>query len=577
MEEVKNRKVFISFLGTNNYVETIYKFPDGEESKPVRFVQEALISHYCKDWTENDKIFIFCTEGATKANWLDNGQIQIKEDIEKVGLETRLKSCLPLYDKIVEKVPIKEGFSVDEIWSIFDTVYGKLQLKGEICDDIFFDVTHAFRSIPLFSTVLFNYSRFMKHTNVVSIKYGAFEKLGPAFEVRKMKVEDRIAPVLDLTNVVRLQQFTDMANSLKTYGRFNKISQILSSENENPELTKCLTEMTEAVEGFDNDLLSNRMADIKSGRNIIKIFNNIKAVKKLNLPNPICNVIDEMKSDLTKFGFVKMVSNENIEAAIRWAKTFKMLPQAYTLGQEYIISLLSEKYISYMPKKHKSNNKNKKEFREFLSSLCSISQEDVDSQNIRGILLDNKDLTMSLLQDSSIMEMRQVFPLLGQKRNSVNHGKGDTSYEDLVKDFDVLYNKCLIIAKAPLEYFEKSGDEDVCKSSILVNLSNHPSAAWSEEQKKGFESIVDIPFPQVDPDGDFEYIEKLADEYLQKVLEVGRDASVHIMGEFNFCYCLINKLKELGIRCLASCTKRDTVEENGVKISKFKFVQFREY
>ena len=571
MEELKNRKVFISFLGTNNYLETIYKFPDGEESKPVRFVQEAILLHDCKDWTENDKVYIFCTEGATKANWLDNGQFNPQEDIEKIGLETRLRENYPL-NSIVELIPIKEGFSEEEIWSIFDVVYGKLKKN----DEVYFDVTHAFRSIPLFSTVLFNYSRFMKLTNVVSIKYGAFEKLGPAFTVRKMKVEDRVAPVLDLTNVVRLQQFTDMANSLKTYGRFNKISQMLSSENENPELTKCLTDMTEAVESFDNDLLANRMSDIKLGKNIIQIFNNIRAVKRLNLPKPIANVIDEMKSDLTNFGFVNKDSNENIEAAIEWAKTFKMLPQAYTLGQEYIISLLAEKFVSYMPKVHRNNNKNKKEFREFISSLCSIPQEDVDSKNFKNKLRDNIDLTEKLLQNNTIAEMRLYFSEFGGKRNSVNHGKGDVSYADLVKDFDVLYNKCLTIAKAPLVDLEKSVDLEVGVSNILVNLSNHPSSAWTEDQKGGF-VVIDLPFPQVDPDGDADYIEKLTDEYLQKILEVGRDSSVHIMGEFNFCYCLINKLKARGIRCLASCTKRDTVEETGVKISKFKFVQFREY
>lgn len=43
------RKVFISFLGTNNYVETHYEL-NGKVSKPVRFIQEALISSICKKW-----------------------------------------------------------------------------------------------------------------------------------------------------------------------------------------------------------------------------------------------------------------------------------------------------------------------------------------------------------------------------------------------------------------------------------------------------------------------------------------------------------------------------------------------
>ena len=53
--------------------------------------------------------------------------------------------------------------------------------------------------------------------------------------------------------------------------------------------------------------------------------------------------------------------------------------------------------------------------------------------------------------------------------------------------------------------------------------------------------------------------------------------AVHIMGEMNFTYSLVSKLKAHNIRCVASTTKRETVEENDVKISKFNFVRFREY
>lgn len=36
-------------------------------------------------------------------------------------------------------------------------------------------------------------------------------------------------------------------------------------------------------------------------------------------------------------------------------------------------------------------------------------------------------------------------------------------------------------------------------------------------------------------------------------------------------------LQASGIRCVASTTARDVVEEGGVKVSKFRFVRFREY
>ena len=113
---------------------------------------------------------------------------------------------------------------------------------------------------------------------------------------------------------------------------------------------------------------------------------------------------------------------------------------------------------------------------------------------------------------------------------------------------------------------------------MLLNLSNHPSASWSPAQLAAAGgNVVDLAFPQVAPDGDEAYIEQLANDYYNKINAMSNIKAVHIMGEMNFTYSLVSKLKAHNIRCVASTTKRETVEENGVKISKFNFVRFREY
>lgn len=434
------RKVFISFLGTNNYLQTHYDFGNGQISEPVRFVQEALISSICKNWTENDRIYIFCTKDALRINWKDNGHARFNEkekrdqEIEKIGLKHRLEKNFKLH-QIVEQVDIDEGFSEKEIWNIFDCVYNKLQPK----DEIYFDVTHAFRSIPLFSTVLFNYSRFMKDTNVVSINYGAFEKLGPAYKVKEFPISERIAPVIDLTNIARLQQYTDMASSMVTFGRIKHISKTLKTENYSA--SPIIEQLSESIEDFDNSLLANRMNQIKSGKSIIAIKNNIKALRKLDIPNPIKKVIGRLDSEIKDF--VAEDSNKNIEAAIEWSVKYKMLPQAYTLGQEYIISLLCEKMKDRNPFTDKKKTENRKNFRMYLSSLCSISEDDIKNEKIREPLSLHLKLTKELLEDETIQNLRPVYSELGEKRNAVNHAKGSVTYEELEKEFYSLYHKCL--------------------------------------------------------------------------------------------------------------------------------------
>lgn len=119
---------------------------------------------------------------------------------------------------------------------------------------------------------------------------------------------------------------------------------------------------------------------------------------------------------------------------------------------------------------------------------------------------------------------------------------------------------------------------------MLINLTNHPSARWSDKQKAAAEvygEIVDMPFPVIDEAGDEKYIATLADEYLNKIVNLSDTQSVvvHLMGEQTFSYALIKRLRERGITCVASTTKRIVKEEVPGKKSEviFQFERFRAY
>ncbi|MEJ5350992.1 MAG: hypothetical protein WHS65_05310 [Melioribacteraceae bacterium] len=121
---------------------------------------------------------------------------------------------------------------------------------------------------------------------------------------------------------------------------------------------------------------------------------------------------------------------------------------------------------------------------------------------------------------------------------------------------------------------------------MLINLSNHPSNTWQENQistaRTQYGEIVDIAFPLIPPEEGLGYIHNIANEYLEKIEEKIKKTSdyeiaVHIMGELTFTYVLVNKLREKGIKAIASTTRRDVVETAEGKLSRFSFVRFREY
>ena len=126
--------------------------------------------------------------------------------------------------------------------------------------------------------------------------------------------------------------------------------------------------------------------------------------------------------------------------------------------------------------------------------------------------------------------------------------------------------------------------EDHVKRSMLVNFTNHPSHFWDEKQMRmglQYGEIFDLPFPVVDEIRGEIYISELVEESLQTILQL-RDKyniTVHIMGELCFTFSMVKRLQKLGIKCIASTTKRIVREESeGCKRDVvFKFERFREY
>lgn len=118
---------------------------------------------------------------------------------------------------------------------------------------------------------------------------------------------------------------------------------------------------------------------------------------------------------------------------------------------------------------------------------------------------------------------------------------------------------------------------------MFINFSNHPSKNWSQEQleaSKVYGEIIDLPFPNVFPNASEKDLQSLTNQYVQKITSMGKDyqTTVHIMGEMTFTYAVVSKLKDKGIKCVASTTERKTTyNDDGTKLSEFSFVKFREY
>jgi CRISPR-associated Csx2 family protein len=378
MEEKSNlahRKVFISFLGTTDYKICNYYF-DGDENDRVcnvRHVQEAIVSHECKGWSENDRILIFLTKAARANNWesgtykpsdgqkigdLIDEPANLKVGDAKWGLKEQLHKLAEqgfFPESIVKDEPLdSEGFSEDEIWNIFNTIESKIEEN----DEIYFDFTNGFRNLPMLGMVLLTYLKNTKNITIGEIYYGAFEKLGPAYKVNTLPMDKRNAPVLRLKSFNDIMDFSTAANVFIKYGNGKPLHSLMTewatqnrSEKKEREFTRKLQELANTLKKLTDNFLTCRGAEIcyESGTKDGSIFNQLQAWfenydstgyenKDFKALYPMIEKIRE-KYDV----FDTRNSSRNGLKAAYWCFQNQMYQQSITLLQETIVTACVEK------------------------------------------------------------------------------------------------------------------------------------------------------------------------------------------------------------------------------------------
>jgi CRISPR-associated Csx2 family protein len=346
-------KIFISTLGTNVYVPCNYYFDnkndDDHKIKKVRFVQETIIRYFCKDWSaENgDRIHILCTDKSEIKNWQDNGQ----HCKDYKGLSTQLKKIFDeepykhvSYNDNILKT-ISEGYCENEIWNNFDTITNLIH-DG---DKIYFDITHSFRSLPMLSLIILQYVRVVrKNCFIEAITYGAFEKLGPALEVEQMPIEERNAPVLDLSPLVRLMDWTSAAKEFIDYGKTDSLKKMINLENEpilkategSDKTAQILKKSIKGIEEFAASIFTNKLQEIyefKTKSSIETLKNENKNDIKIKPFVPLIKKITDKVSPFDRNDW------NNVFAATQWCIDHEMYQNAYSILLEGIISITLEK------------------------------------------------------------------------------------------------------------------------------------------------------------------------------------------------------------------------------------------
>lgn len=335
---IKERKVFISFLGASNYSECHYMI-NGQLSRPVRYVQEAMLEYYAScGWDDGDCAYIMLTDIAKARNWENDGhKTKEGEVIKQKGLCDCLAALeLPMSIVPVEGVPM--GNDEKEIMSIFSTIFGLLQ-EG---DELYFDITHGFRYLPMITLVLGNYSKFLKNVTVRWIGYGNFEG---------RDTKTNVAQVVDLTAMSMLQDWTTAAADFINNGNAASLVQ-LTNQQLRPILREAkgsnanataIRKMSSALDDVVKDLKYCRGFNIIEATNVKELKKSLAELQECML-EPLTPLIGTISDNVSDFDDSSSISISNGFTAARWCLDNNMSQQAATIMQETVISHICIKH-----------------------------------------------------------------------------------------------------------------------------------------------------------------------------------------------------------------------------------------
>lgn len=588
-------KVFMTVVGMGGYDEATYRIGDNEYTN--RSIQKALLTYFKDTGREFDKIVFLLTEKARENNWgkvkyterkkADDGS-EIKIPHEEEGLRSFTEKLFP--GKAVDK-NIADGVNDNDFLSIFQQIYESMDEN----DEITFDVTNGFRSIPFLFYPVISYAKELKNITIDNIYYGPYVRgINPTVILDLQKYGE----ILDWANAAHIFRISGNAKEILQLSqkRYNGLEE-KDSFGESQQASKWLSSLTEALLTCRGD--DSKESISKSARKLFQSRSKMESSSR----NKEYMLFDELlKHALDSVSeFNKDMNHYELGMhTAEWCIERGLVQQAYTA--------LREAHISYLCYAFGDNNAAlDKDFRgkvitailnTYMTSLERKTDPIQDIKKVKAVSENEKYMILAVKMFSIFDKTQMSFvQQIRDIRNKVNHFfMNKNSVRIDMENLKMHYNNTVEFIKMVEENKCSIMSDDEARSilnqyvpkrnNIFVNFSNHPSKNWSNEQISAAKrivsggSIVDIAFPQVSGEADESEISRTANKYAKEIISLNPSA-VMCQGEFGICLEVVTTLKNNGIKVLYSCSERKTVEtviDNITeKTSVFKFVRFREY
>lgn len=347
-------KVLISPIGTGakvsdrNYSPAKYKFVDNDNIYNTSFVSAALAEHLKVDkiifigtarsmWEE---VYRYFMESAgmelDEEYWIKVGDLSNNSRYNnKLISEDALKKVMFSVDKYLKSIStsatggsnaliIDYGINEDELWNNFDIFMKLVELLNNN-DEIYLDITHSFRSIPLFMYLMMEFIHILNNKKIFlkGIYYGMLE----------VKNEIEYAPIVDLKPLFEISQWIRGAHEFINYGNGYLISRLIEDDNSNSE------EISKRINNISDLVNINYITDLQQ-----QITNLNKLLKSdCEYGNVFKYLSPIIKDFLLRFNNIEKASELQLELS-KWCFENKKYTNGYICLVESVLTKLCEVY-----------------------------------------------------------------------------------------------------------------------------------------------------------------------------------------------------------------------------------------
>ena len=286
-------RILVLSLGNNKYRTANYRFEGKERVTISPFVAEALIEEFSPD--------VIIVIGTVKSAWdafydsykdkaddtvyrenmeyLEQGTQRLGKDSSSEEIDEFMRRINSIYKEHlnikgkpkVEVCITKYGLTEEELKDTYNRINKTwkdvIELSGgeNTAIDVAFDITHSFRSMPIYNLVVLNYYKLLSE-NKVRISHVYYGNLDVS------KENGEIAQIVDMKEILRLLDYSNAASEFRNTGSVYTLSMILDEEE--PDFVD--DEMKKALTDYDWAVQTNSFTDMETALDgVFKLTDNL--------------------------------------------------------------------------------------------------------------------------------------------------------------------------------------------------------------------------------------------------------------------------------------------------------------